>query len=955
MFDDIVEYLKKILNSRFIPIVIIYVSLFSVLVVRLFNLQIVGNDSLTTTIDESSTAVRELKSTRGRILDCNGKVLAYNKLSYTITIQDDPTLDTNEKINEVIYTLLKILDKNNTELASTFFIKLNDDGTLSYRGGKEAELAFKRDVFSLRTVDELTDEQVMATPIQVYEFMRTGTGFEGYDFTSMYEISDKYEVKDALRIMQIRYYLMLNKYSRYKPITVSSNVNSTVVSAINEYSAELPGVNILEQTHRVYNDSECFAHIMGYTGLITNDDLNKYNTDKDNPVYSATDQIGKTGIEFTMEEYLRGTKGYETVVLNSKSQITEISSTVEPVAGDDIYLSIDADLQKACYTLLEKELASILLAKIDNVKSYKYDEDTDSSKIRIPIYDVYFALIDNYLVDTDHFSSDDASELEKKAYNDYLNERERIFNKLQTLLAYDSKTLPSKLDEDTNTYLEYIYKYLKSNDVLMTSKIDTSDETYKEYVNDKISLSEFLQYAFSKDWINLEKLNVEDSSFYSTKELYSILTDYIFDRLKTDTDFSHFVYKVMVYSDKLSGKTLGLILYDQGYLKEDEKTYNQLKSGNLTAYAFMLKKIKSLELTPGDLGLDPCSGSIVITDPNTGKVKAMVTYPAYDNNMLANSIDAKYYNLLLNKNSDVLVNRATQTLTAPGSTFKICSAIAGLESNVISTSTEIYDKHVFTKLEGTSPKCNGYHGTINVSEAIMVSCNYFFYDVGYKLSLNGKNEYKNDMGLNKLSHYASTLGFDKKSGIEISEYEPKISDTDSIRSAIGQGTNAYAPIQISRYITSVANRGTVYDLTLIDKITTVDNEIVVKNDKASVYKNAEFKKSTWDAVHKGLYLVVNGPKSSIDEYFKDMSITVAGKTGTAQQIKTRGNHALFVSYAPYEKPEISVTCVIPFGYTSHNAAELASSVYKYYFKENNSEDLLDNSVDASTVDGGYTE
>lgn len=955
MFDDFLVYLKNVLNSRFIPIVVVYVSLFFILIARLFGLQIVSNDSLTANEDDSSTKVRELKTTRGRILDCNGVVLAYNELSYTITIQDDPSLTTNDEINKVIYTLIKILDANNTKLSSSFFIVMDKNGELAFQSEGDAELSFKRDVFSLRTVDELTEDERNATASQVFDFLKTGEGFEGFDFTSMYGISDEYDTYDTLRIMQIRYSMMLNKYSRYTPITVATDVNEKVVSAINEYSAEMPGVSILEQTHRVYNDSEYFAHILGYTGLVNNDDMTNYNTDKDNPIYSPTDQIGKTGLEYTFEEYLRGSKGYETVKLNSKSQVTQILDTVEPVAGNDIYLSINANLQEACYKLIEKELAGILLSKIDNVKKVNITQETDSSKIRVPIYDVYYALIDNYLIDTDHFSSKNATELEKQAYNNYLDERKSIFSRLKTILAKDSKVLPKDMDENTNTYMEYIYSFLKKNDVLKGNDIDTTDETYKKYQEGEISLSEFLQYAFSKDLINLDKLSIEDSSFYSTDELYQILIDYLFDRLKTDTNFSHFIYKIMVYSDKLTGKSLGLILYDQGYLKKDEATYEKLKSGEITPYKFMLSKIRSLEITPGDLGLDPCSGSVVVTDPKTGKVKAMVSYPSYDNNKLANSIDSSYYSILLEKNSDVLVNRATQTLTAPGSTFKILSSIAGLEENVISPGTIIQDKHVFTMLDGSKPKCTGYHGKINVSEAIMVSCNYFFYDVGYMLSLDSNRNYKSDLGLEKLAKYAKIFGLDEKSGVEISEYEPHISDTDSVRSAIGQGNNAYAPVQIARYLTAVANSGTVYDLTLLDKIVDVSGKTVKKTKKSNVYNKVGIAQSTWDAVHKGMYMVVNGPKSGIDEYFDDMDVKVAGKTGTAQQIKTRGNHALFVSYAPYENPEITMTCVIPFGYTSHNTAELASNIYKYYFKTGDTDQILDSGVKASSANGGYTD
>ncbi len=953
LFDDFLARLKSILNSRFIPIVFIYCLLFAILVIRLFNLQISQNASYLDADEATSTTVRELKSTRGKILDCNGVLLAYNELSYTITIQDDPALKTNEDINRVIYTLIKILDDNNTELETSFFIELDDDGNLQFTNRGDALLSFKRDVFSLKTIDDLTEEMVEADADKVYEFLRTGDGFEGYNFTKMYEISDEYELKDALRIMQVRYQMMLNKYSRYTPIIIASNVSDDIVAAVNEYSSDMPGVNILEQSHRVYKDSEYFSHILGYTGTVTDDDIKKYNTDSDNPVYSPTDQIGKTGIEYSMEEYLRGTKGYENVKLNSKSQVTQILETVEPSAGNDLYLTIDATLQEACYKLLEKELASILLSKIINVKSIDLGDKADSKDIQIPVYDVYFALIDNYLIDTNHFSATDASDSEKKAYDAYEEQLNVVLSDIKAQLAKDNNTLPGKLDDDMNTYLDYIYSYLKNNGVIINDSIDKSDDNYKKFSNKKMNLAHFLQYAFSKDWINLKSLSIEDSSFYSADELYNMLVDYIIDRLKTDTEFGHYIYKILVYNDKLSGNRLGMIMYDQGFFKEDESTYNNLSSGSITAYSFFTDKIKKLEITPGDLGLDPCSGSVVITDPNTGKVKALVSYPSYDNNMLANSINAKYYSSLLNKNSDVLVNRATQTLSAPGSTFKICSAIAGLEEGVISPSTTIYDKHEYTKVKGSSPKCTGYHGSINAAVAIEVSCNYFFFDVGYRLSLDGSGNYDSAKGLKQLDKYAKMLGYGSKSGIEISEYEPQTSDTDSIRSAIGQGTNAFAPVQIARYMTTIATSGTVYNLTLVDKIVSVDNKVILNNKKAEVASTAKVSSSTWDCVHEGLRLVVNGPQSGIDEYFDGLKQKVAGKTGTAQQISTRANHALFMSYAPYEKPELTVTCVIPFGYTSHNAAELASNIYKYYFEAEDSEKLLNSDVKSESAQTGY--
>ena len=167
------------------------------------------------------------------------------------------------------------------------------------------------------------------------------------------------------------------------------------------------------------------------------------------------------------------------------------------------------------------------------------------------------------------------------------------------------------------------------------------------------------------------------------------------------------------------------------------------------------------------------------------------------------------------------MNRPSMQKTAPGSTFKMVVAAAALEENGILSSPgeKIRDKHEFKEVN-PSPKCwsTSSHGNIDVAGAIRDSCNYFFYELGYRMG-NGHNGVVNhEKGLSTLAKYATLFGFDDVSGIELPEAEPKISDYDCVRSAIGQGKNNYTPAQISRYITAVANSGTCYDLTLIDKI-----------------------------------------------------------------------------------------------------------------------------------------
>ena len=313
-------------------------------------------------------------------------------------------------------------------------------------------------------------------------------------------------------------------------------------------------------------------------------------------------------------------------------------------------------------------------------------------------------------------------------------------------------------------------------------------------------------------------------------------------------------------------------------------------------------------------------------------MRALVSYPSYDNNKLANGIDAEYYASLVNDKTNPLYNRATQQKTAPGSTYKPLVSIAGMEEGYIDPWTIIDAKGIFTAITPYA-KCWHYpssHGKINVQTAIGVSCNYYFYELGYRMGLtNGK--YSSDKGLNTIAEYAKLFGFDSKSGIELPESSPSISDYDAVRSAIGQGTNSYTPSQISRYATALASEGDLYNLSVLDYVT--DSEgTKLEEFGPELINQIELDDSTWSAVKNGMYEVVYGEKSSISHLFADLGGNkIVGKTGTAQENTKRPNHALFISYGPNENPEISVTTVIPFGYTSSYAAMTASDVYKYYF------------------------
>ena len=943
MLDIFLDAVKKILKSRLFPITLIYFALFFVIIHQLFQLQIVQGPELAKTSDFRTTKSREVKSTRGNVYDRNGILLASNILSFSVTMEDSTDIVSNEQRNMVVDRLIKIIEKNGDTLDNVFYIIQNADGGFEFTIEGEALTRFKKNVYAYVLVDdELTEAQQNATAKEVYDFLLNGTGD---DYTDMFGITGYYTDEEILKIMGVRYALFCN-YPKYLQITIASNLSDTTVAAISESSADLPGVEIQQQTQRVYNDSLYFAHILGYTGMISSDELinneaikNEDGTD----YYNSTDIVGKTGIEKKFEDKLGGKKGSEIVAVNTSGKVIDTVEYEEPVAGNDIYLTIDSNLQIATYHLLEKEIAKILISKIEPDMNYG-SKGESASKITIPIYEVYFALINNNIIDIKKFDDKGASQLERKAYGKYQSKLSNVFSQLDNLLSINNTITNDKAGE-MEDYLDYFYTVLVDNDILLKDSIPEEDTTYQSYLNDKISLSSFLQYAIHNNWVDLSKLNV-GTEYYSVEEHFTKLINYTKEILEKDSKFNKKIYRTLVFSYNLSGTEISLLLFDQGVLEYNKTDVKKLEDGNISSYTFITDKLKSLEITPAMLALDPCSGSVVVTDVKTGDLLALVTYPSFDNNELANKVNSTYYLKLLDDKSLPLRNRPTMQRTAPGSTFKMVTSFAALEENVVSPSEKIYDLGIFEKSQPPA-KCHiypGSHGSVNIVDALKVSCNYFFYEMGWRLSIDSNGKFNEELGLGRLAKYANLFGLNATSGIELSEADPEISNDDPVRSSIGQGSNDYTPVQLSRYITTLANNGTCYNLTILDKIVNKDGQTVLDNNATILNDLTKIKSSTWAAVHQGMYSVVNVQGGSVVSLYKNLGVIVAGKTGTSQQSLVRPNNALFLSYAPFVNPEISVTTVIPNGYTSFNAAELSSNIYKIYFNLEDPEKIIEGEV-----------
>lgn len=949
MLRDFLEFLRDRFErlqqnfkaSRLVLLGFGYMGLLCIMIFRLYHLQIINGESYQKNYLQKTEKTVAIPATRGNIFDANGKLLAYNRLSYNVTIKDSGEYRKALQRNQMYYRLIQILNAHGETVTGRLEIGLNENNEFYYTSAnEEARKRFLRDFYGLKRVSELTgDGGKYPSEISAEELLNKR--FLSYKLNLLTDEEGKpvtLSNLEKLELVNIRYTIGLTAYRSYESTTVVTHVKDETRVDILENQAKLLGVNCEQTTERVYNDAVPFSSLIGYVGKMPDEQLKELR--EKNPDYTLSDTIGRTGIEEYMEQDLHGKKGSRTMYVDNVGHVMEVESETEPVAGNDVYLSIDRDLQVGIYHQLEQHLAGIVAAKLVN-EDNPNTETTDSTARLIPIKDAYYQLIGNNVLSLDHMKGDSASETER-----YIAERLSAYSEsslaaMREQLMNASPLNMAELPNDQRAFLYFMYTSLTSADsgVISKDKIDSNKDYYARWKADSISLREFLQDGIKDGWVNTTAIK-GIKKYAGAEEVYEALVNSSLESLKTDPDFEKLLCQYMIRNNLVGGRELCLALYDQGVLEPDPAAQAELAAGGPAyAYSFFVRLVSELKITPAQLALDPCTAGCVVTDVTTGKVKALVSYPGYDNNRLTNTMDAKYYNRLVKDESLPLYNNATQARKAPGSTFKPIIAIAALEENVIGLNDTVNCTGIYDAI--TPPlRCwiyPGRHGVQNIVAGIRNSCNVFFADLGHRLATNPQGEYDPALGIARLNKYATMFGLDQKSGVEIIENDPMISDQSPERSAIGQGTNSFANVQLSRYVTALANRGTVFDLSVLDRVTDWQGEAIRSYDP-NVIRTMEVKPENWDAVQQGMRGVVESGSAS--RIFKGFEVNIAGKTGTAQESKTRANHAFFISFGPYESPKLAVTVNIPYGYTSANAASVAKDVYRLCFGYTNVDEIL---------------
>ena len=369
-YDSLKDFLKSFFKSRLLVLSLIILLMGGTLLHRLFTLQIINGQSYQDNYTLRIRKERILNGTRGNILDCNGKVLAYNELTYKVILEDNGTYSSNdeknETLNSMIAKVLGVLEENGDDFVNDFNIRLKKNGKYVFTVEGTQLMRFRADIYGKAKIEDLKWDKDLkyntaeATEEQIIEYL---CGEKKYCLNQT-----DYTPEMKYKIMVVRYALSQNAYQKYIPTTIATGISDKTMAYIKENKADLQGIDIEEDYIRKYDDSIYFASMIGYTGKISTEEYEELS--KQNDSYSLTDVIGKAGIEQIMDEKLQGRKGSETVFVDVMGKELEVTDHKEPSAGNNIYLSIDTNLQKAVYHLLEQELAGILFNKTINAKEY---------------------------------------------------------------------------------------------------------------------------------------------------------------------------------------------------------------------------------------------------------------------------------------------------------------------------------------------------------------------------------------------------------------------------------------------------------------------------------------------------------------------------------------------------------------------------------------------------------
>ncbi len=927
LMDKISELMKNRLAVFFVGCAV----LFLIVVVRLFSLQIVNGEEISENFTSSITQELSIPASRGNIYDRYGKPLAENEVAFSVKIDNSGKMELTNRsfVLEKIYENILSLGKDVTD---TLPLTQNSPRSFTMEGDELTE--WKEEI-------GLTKKQMDMTADEVYDYLleKHGIGNEIPEDTARKLLSLSISSSDKnLIVLYLTTILKINGEEIIDDIPISTETPFNFLYGDNESKEISFQASVgIKTNQKVLTAYETLLYLEDYFDIpkCIDEELRR----------------GMNAIDYTIfQNRYRRYQPFTIAVNVSESTVAAIEENLNSLPC----VLIDTDSLRV-YNY-GKYISHILGytrkisdTELEEYKQYGYTSNDIVGKSGIEkVYELDLNGTDGEMI------------VEVDAYA-------RRINTIETKQPVSGKDVYLTIDIELQKKL---YDYLE--DSLTDVLVNKLTGAYPD--DEPISLREFFISMVEVGSIDISSIvnSTYGEQFLLRQIIAAEKPDFVMEN-DEDKAFAKETIINALESGKISLSSMVLVLCEQGKITYDDDFISRIKNGTLTPLSVVINKLNEGELTPGDTNLDPSSGSAVIQDTESGEYLAIVTYPSYDNNEFVNSFNIDYYSKLLEHPGTPLVNRPLSQKKAPGSTFKMITAAAALESGTITPSTLIADEGVYKNAGTPYPRCwkysygGGNHGVLNVSQALEVSCNYFFYEAAYRMG-NADSE-TSENSIAALNEYMKAFGLDDPTGIEIGEasarmatpeykeyitkwqnpeasaYQTRWTDGDTIRAAIGQSVNNYTPAQINKYVATLANGGTRYKSHVVSKVMNPDGTIYSATEEV-IESNVTLSETTLNAIYKGMYAVTTGENGTLKAVFKDYPVKVAAKSGTAEEGKNRSSHVWFTGFAPYDDPQIAVTVLIPFGDASGSpAAVVARNAISYYMgMENKSESTFLNST-----------
>ena len=548
--------MKKLKIPRSLVLLIVFFIMFSILIVRLFQLQIVKGQEYENNFILQTKREIVLSGARGNIYDRNGKPLATNKLANSVTFEDQETYNSDRErqlnLNSKIYQMIRIIKSKGDSIETSLKIIIDPNGNFQFSVDDFWLQRFKADVYGKANIDDMEAKERNSTADEIVSYLSDkfcvfAQGEKKYTDKEKkdYGLPQQFEKSDLLDILNIRYALSLQAYQKYLSVTVAKDVSDETVAAIMENQYDISGVDIKQDTIRVYEGGEACSSILGYTGTISSEELKE----RDDSKLTINSIVGKSGMEQYLDQVLQGRDGKKEVYVDNTGRTTQDLGVIQqPRAGKDVYLSIDVELQKKTYEALERKIADILVQHLINTKTFDKKGVDDTTEIKIPIYDVYIALLNNGVIDLEQLREEDASELERKFFQIFLKKKSEVVQGIEK----DLRELSTKYNElgiENQEYQSFIIDNLniinnKNNNEELVEKWEKGELSMKDYLYDQIGVGN----------INSDIIASEEE-YLNKDEIYESLVSFIVNELQENSQFDELIntwYSTMRYCQMIS-------------------------------------------------------------------------------------------------------------------------------------------------------------------------------------------------------------------------------------------------------------------------------------------------------------------------------------------------------------------------------------------------------------------